>query len=82
MSAPVYDGSAEKKPANLSINADLLRQARELKINLSATLEARLEEIVRAERRRRWKEENREAIEAYNAYIEKHGGIFDKYRTF
>jgi antitoxin CcdA len=83
MSSAVYDATAEKKPTNVSINSDLLRQAREMKINLSATLEARLEEIIREERRRRWKEENKEAIKAYNEYIERHGGpVFEKYRTF
>jgi antitoxin CcdA len=71
MAAPVR--SAPKKPVNLSVNSELLQQARELKINLSKALEERLAEVVREERARRWQEENREAIEAHNRFVEKHG---------
>lgn len=73
MPSQPYNPSAPKKSANLSINSDLLRQARELKINLSKTLEERLAEIVREERARRWQEENREAIEAHNRFVERYG---------
>jgi antitoxin CcdA len=73
MTTPVRDRSATKKPVNLSIDRDLLQQARELKVNLSKALEERLAEIVRAERARRWQEDNREAIEAHNRFVEKHG---------
>jgi antitoxin CcdA len=79
MAATVRDRSAAKKPVNLSVDSDLLRQARELKVNLSKALEERLAEIVREERARRWQEENREAIEAYNRFIDKHG-LFDDIR--
>jgi antitoxin CcdA len=73
MPSKLYDPSAPKKSTNLSINSDLLRQARELKINLSRTLEERLAEVLREERARRWQEENREAIEAHNRFVEKYG---------
>jgi antitoxin CcdA len=81
MPSQPYDASAPKKSTNLSINSDLLRQARELKINLSKTLEERLAEVVREERARRWKEENRGAMEAFNRLIEKHG-IFNDIRRW
>ncbi len=70
ISAPVCDPQAPRKTVNLSINSDLLRQARELGINLSKTLESQLEQILRQERARRWQEENREAIEAHNRFVE------------
>ena len=38
----VFDINAPKKPTNLSINIELLTEARQLKINLSATLEQAL----------------------------------------
>jgi antitoxin CcdA len=79
MPQPVCDPKAPKKAVNLSINSDLLRQARELGVNLSRTLEGQLEQLVRAERARRWQEDNREAIEAYNRFIEEHG-IFNDIR--
>lgn len=73
MPAPICDPKAPKKAVNLTINSDLLRQAREMKINLSQSLEAKLEQLLREERARRWQEENREAIEAHNRYVEKYG---------
>jgi len=79
MAAPVRDRSAPKKPVNLSIDSELLQQARELKVNLSRALEERLAQILREERAHRWQEENREAIEAHNRMIEKYG-LFDDIR--
>jgi antitoxin CcdA len=73
MAVPLRDRSAPKKPVNLSIDRDLLQQARELNVNLSKALEERLTAIIREERTRRWQEENREAIEAHNRMIEKYG---------
>ncbi|WP_126443956.1 type II toxin-antitoxin system CcdA family antitoxin [Sulfuricystis multivorans] len=74
--------SAAKKAANLSIRADLLEEARAFKINLSQTLEAALQAEIKKEKERRWREENRAAIDAYNRYIEKYGLFSDRYRTF
>lgn len=71
-----------KRPANLSVNAALLEQAKALDINLSATFEAALEAEVRARRRVLWLAENREAIEAYNAHVEAHGVWSDGLRGF
>ena len=36
----LYDPNARKKPTNLSLNIDLLRQVRDLRINLSKDLRA------------------------------------------
>jgi antitoxin CcdA len=77
MPAPICDPKAPKKAVNLTVNSDLLRQAREMKINLSQSLEAKLEQLLREERARRWQEENREAIEAHNRYVEKYGVFND-----
>ncbi|MGA8392372.1 MAG: type II toxin-antitoxin system CcdA family antitoxin [Burkholderiaceae bacterium] len=71
-----------KKAANLSIRADLLEEARAYKINLSQTLETALADVVKKEKERRWLEENRPAIEAYNRFVEKHGLFSDRFRTF
>jgi antitoxin CcdA len=55
---------AAKRPANLSVSGDLLNQARELGINLSATLEEALSSEVRRKQRETWLAENQEAIAA------------------
>ncbi len=77
-----YDRSAPRRATNLTVNADLLRQARELGLNLSAELEHRLAEVVAAERRRRWLEENAKAIDAYNEHLERDGVFSDGLRRF
>jgi antitoxin CcdA len=82
MPAPLCDPKAAKRAVNVSINSDLLRRAREMSINVSRALEAELERILREERARRWKEDNREAIEAFNRWIEEHGVFSDRLRLF
>lgn len=80
--ARVFDASAPKKPTNVSVNADLLRQARELDINLSQALEERLIERILIERQRRWLDENKVAIEDYNRRVEREGVFSDGLRRF
>jgi len=82
MHLQLFDAHAPKKPTNLSINSDLLQQAKEHHINLSQALEVRLTEILRDEKRRSWLEENREALEAYNQRIETQGPFSDGLRQF
>jgi Post-segregation antitoxin (ccd killing mechanism protein) encoded by the F plasmid len=69
-----------KRAANLSINAELLDEARALEINLSATLERALEAEVSTRKRERWLAENREAIAAYNARVAEHGVFSPMFR--
>jgi antitoxin CcdA len=82
MQVSSYDTSAPKKSTNLSINSDLLRKAKALHVNLSKALEQRLVEILLEEKRREWREENRDAIEAYNRRIEAGGVFSDGLRRF
>lgn len=79
---PVYDRNAPKKPTNVTVNSDLLKQARACGINVSATLEQALAEQVKAARRERWLADNRDAIDAYNQQVEKHGVFADGVRSF
>jgi len=74
--------TAPKKAANLSVRADLLEEARAYKINLSQTLEAALQVELKKEKERRWLEENRAAIDAYNRHIERDGLWSDGMRLF
>ena len=82
MSNIVYNQAAPKKSANLSINADLLQQAKQLNINLSQTLEQHLAEIIRQAQRSQWLAENKNALDGYNRRIEKHGTFSDGLRRF
>lgn len=79
---PIYLTEAPKRPVNLSLNSDLLRQARELGLNLSGVAEEALAYAVSARLAERWAEENRAAVEAYNRRIEAQGVFSDGLRTF
>ena len=82
MSNIIFNQAAPKKSANLSINADLLQQAKQLNINLSQTLEQHLAEIVRQAQRSQWLAENKDALDDYNRRMEKHGTFSDGLRRF
>lgn len=77
-----YNTQAPKRAANLSINADLLNKAKELDINLSATLEQALIEALRKKLRDQWVADNQAAIEAYNEHVDKQGVFSDGLRSF
>lgn len=73
---------AAKRPANVSVRSELLDKARRLGINLSRTLEDRLEELVREAEGRQWLEQNKRALEAYNKRIGREGVWSDGLRGF
>jgi antitoxin CcdA len=73
---------APKRAVNLSLNAKVLDTARELGLNISATVDALLAEEVKKRYWERWNEDNKEAIAHYNARIAKEGLPLAKYRTF
>jgi antitoxin CcdA len=67
-----------KRAVNLFVDAELLDEARRMRINVSETLERRLRTIVRAEQEKRWLQDNRAAIEAYNQRVAQHGLLSDE----
>ena len=71
-----------KRPANLSVKAHLLAQARQLDINLSATLEQALIATIRQRQRELWKAKHQGAIQAYNAQVDELGVFSDGLRSF
>ncbi|MGB1012421.1 MAG: type II toxin-antitoxin system CcdA family antitoxin [Thiolinea sp.] len=80
--AQLYDTSAPKRPSNLSINSNLLTEARKYKINLSGLLEQALIKELAEKKRQKWLEDNQQALEAYNQRIEERGVFSDGMRTF
>jgi antitoxin CcdA len=79
---PRRNSSAVKRATNVSVRVDLLAAAREAGVNLSATLERALTEELAQAKRKKWREANREAIAAYNEFVEKHGTFSDDVRSF
>jgi len=71
-----------KRATNVSVRGDLLEAARDAGINLSAALERALTEELASVKRRKWLQENREAVAAYNEHVEKHGTFSDDVRSF
>lgn len=71
-----------KRAVNLSIDADLLAEAKAAGTNLSALLEQALQERLSAGRIERWKLENRPAIESHNRLVREHGLFSDDWRKF
>ena len=76
------EAPAIRRAANLSIDATLLGEAKSLSVNISRAAEAGIADAVRKEKERRWKEENREAIEGWNQWIRDNGLPLAKYRQF
>jgi antitoxin CcdA len=68
----------KKRAVNLFVDAELLDEARRMRINVSETLERRLRTIVRAEREKHWLESNRVAIDAYNLRVARDGLLSDE----
>lgn len=73
---------APKRAANLSLNSKVLDMAKELGMNVSATVDALLTAEVEKRYGERWNERNRQAIEDYNARIEREGLPLAAYRSF
>ena len=62
-----------KKAVNVSVDAAILKVAKEMGINLSQALEDQLRKLTEPERVRRWQKENKAFTDSYNAYIERNG---------
>jgi antitoxin CcdA len=71
-----------KRSTNVSLSEALVKEARELGINISQACEEGLRGAAKAERERRWLEENAEGIRKYNKWIEENGVPLARYRRF
>ena len=78
-----HDQTARKRPVNLTLNEDLVVQARELTDNLSGVVESLLADFVEHERRTRvTKTKTLEAtIATWNKFNDKFGSFADEYST-
>ncbi|NGO49821.1 type II toxin-antitoxin system CcdA family antitoxin [Allomesorhizobium camelthorni] len=74
--------SVQRKSTNLSLDARLVAEAKNLDINISRVAEKSIADAVAEEKARLWKIENREVIEAWNEYVERNGLPLAKYRQF
>lgn len=71
-----------KRATNVSLDALLVAEAQALGVNISLASAQGLEQAVKQARGERWLEENMEALEASNAWVEANGLPLAKYRLF
>lgn len=71
-----------KRAVNLSLDSDLLDEAKSYGINLSRLADEILRSALREERQRRWRAENAEGVKAWNEWIEENGIPFSDLRPW
>ena len=78
-----YDRLASKRPINMSLNDDLIRQARLYTRNLSGTIEDLLGDFVERERVRRRDEDAvlDQVIDGFGAFHREHGLLSDEFSS-
>ncbi|MBY0306981.1 MAG: type II toxin-antitoxin system CcdA family antitoxin [Sphingomonas sp.] len=74
--------SGTRKAVNLTLDTGVVEAARANGLNLSKVCEAALRQATKKAAEESWKEENREAMEAWNVWIEQNGLPLEKYRMF
>lgn len=71
-----------RRPTNVSLPEALVAEAKALDVNLSRACEEGLAVAVRAERQRRWKAENQDAMESWAEPLDRLGLPLARFRTF
>jgi antitoxin CcdA len=74
--------ASSQRATNVTLPETLLQEAKEMGINLSQACERVLAAAVAEARRQQWLKENRQAMEAWNDYVAKHGLPLAAYRQF
>jgi antitoxin CcdA len=73
---------ASRRATNLTIDVELLEEARSLKVNISRAAESCFASAVKPEKGWRWKAENQEEFNSWNDYVGEHGLPLAKHRQF
>ena len=76
-----YDRTASKRPVNMTLNEDLVRQARGLTSNLSETVEILLARFIEDADAKVAEQERQIAahIAASEAFVQTHGSLADEF---
>jgi len=72
----------QRKPTNVSLDVELLNEAKALGINISRTAELGLRDAAAKQRAIRWQQENKAALDASNSYVEQQGIPLSSHRKF
>lgn len=71
-----------RRPLNVSLDPALVKEARDLHLNVSRACEAGLDSAVRQARRAAWLQENAAAIAEMNAWVAENDLPLAKHRLF
>lgn len=71
-----------RKPTNVSLDIALVAEAKRLDLNISRACEVGLIAQIAKEHGRLWKEENVDALESSNSYVDRHGLPLRQHRHF
>ncbi len=74
--------SSARKATNISLDPELLSEARAFDVNLSRAAEDGIRREVARVRREAWLRANRAALESSNAYVDENGLPLDRHRQF
>ena len=71
-----------RKATNITLDAELLAQARALKVNISQASEVGASRAVAVKKAAVWLQQNQAALDSSNAYVEANGLPLAKHRKF
>ena len=71
-----------KTSVSVTVDTDLLEQAKHLNIDISRVLEESLETRLMQLRERNWLSENKPALDSYARYLEENELFSDEHRSF
>lgn len=71
-----------RKSVNVSVDSELLRQAKDVNNSQLRTLETALVDLVRQSKQETWREANRQAVDYYNERVGRNGVFGDGLRSF
>ena len=78
----IVTSAATKKRTNLSLDTNLLQEAKSLGINLSQSAETGIAEAIKQRKQALWLRNNAEAITSSNEFINQNGLPLAQYRSF
>jgi len=74
--------STQRKPINLSLDTEIIEEAKALGINMSRSAETGIAQAIVDEKSRLWLLENADALKSSNEYVKRNGLPLAKYRVF
>ncbi|PZU80089.1 MAG: post-segregation antitoxin CcdA [Sphingomonas sp.] len=75
-------GKPKRRSVNLSLDTGIVAAAREAGLNLSQISEDAIRRATKVEQERRWREQNRPAVDAWSRWYEQNGHPLERYKAW